>query len=199
MKPEAKVIVGIEASAETKPSVPSWFAEIALIAQHLKQQGVLAGISEGVRLVRGRMGTYEVIDFVAMLLGYASSGERSVEAYAERVQAFGTVLMGLFERAEMPHRTTLSRFLAAVEAATVEALRSLCMADLLARPLTGEGPGWLKDRNGQVWQLFDVDGTRQAGRQRAVPQTADLPEVQRRLAKVCRAGYLGRRCARAPP
>jgi hypothetical protein len=193
MNQETNAAVYIETKAESKPSVPGWLGEITLMAQHLKQQGVLAAIHERVRLVRGRMGTYEVIDFVAMLLGYASSEERTLEAYAERLRPFGAVVMGLFERAKLPHRTTLSRFLADVEAATVEALRRLFVADLLARPLTTEGVGWLKDRSGQTWQMFDVDGTRQAGRQRAVPQTADLPEVQRRLTKVCRAGYLGRK------
>jgi hypothetical protein len=193
MDQETSASVRVETNAESKPSVPGWLGEMALIAQHLKQQGVLAAIDERVRLVRGRMGSYEVIDFVAMLLGYASSEERTVEAYAEGLRPFGAVLMGLFERAKLPHRTTLSRFLAAMEEATVEALRRLFVADLLARPLTGEGVGWLKDRSGQGWQMFDVDGTRQAGRQRAVPQTVDLPEVQRRLTKVCRAGYLGRK------
>jgi len=193
MKQETSATVRIETSAECKASVPDWLGEMALIAQHLKQQGVLAGINAGVRQVRGRMGRYEVIDFVAMLLGYASSAERTLEGYAERLRPFGAVLMGLFERAAAPHRTTLSRFVAAVEEATVEALRRIFVADLLARPLTSEGVGWLQDRSGQQWQMFDVDGTRQAGRQRAVPQTDDLPKGQRRLTKVCRAGYLGRK------
>jgi hypothetical protein len=192
MDQEPTVAISIETSGDSQPSVPGWVGELTLLAQHLKQQGVLDRINEQVRLVRGRMGTYEVMDFVALLLGYASSEERTLEGYSQRVQPFERVVMGLFERAKLPHRTTLSRFLAAMEAATVEALRGLFMADLVARPLTGEGVGWLKDRQGQAWQMFDVDGTRQAGRQRAVPQTADLPRVQRRLMKVCRAGYLGR-------
>jgi len=193
MNQETRAAVSIETSGESKPSVPSWMGEMTLLAQHLKQQGVLAAIDKGVRLVRGRIGTYEGIDFVAMLLGYASSEERTLERYAERLRPFGAVLMGLFGRAKLPDRTTLSRYLRAVDEPTVEALRRLFVADLLARPVTGEGPGWLKDRSGQQWQMFDVDGTRQAGRQRAVPQTADLPGVRRRLDRVCRAGYLGRK------
>jgi hypothetical protein len=142
---EQVAAVRIETSAESKPSVPGWFGEMTLIAQHLKQQGVLAAINERVRLARGRMGTYEVIDFVAMLVGYASSGEATLEQYAERLRPFGAALMGLFGRAEVPHRSTLSRFLAAVDKKTVEALRGLFVADLLARPLTSEGMGWLKE------------------------------------------------------
>ncbi|HZR38926.1 MAG TPA: hypothetical protein VFB12_02335 [Ktedonobacteraceae bacterium] len=37
------------------------------------------------------------------------------------------------------------------------------------------------DRQGNHWQVFDVDGTRQAARQRALPGTSDLPPAQRRL------------------
>ena len=102
--------------------------------------------------------------------------------------------MALFGRERLPHRSTLSRFLAALDQATVEALRALFLKDLLARPLeSSEKPGGLWDREGTHWLVFDVDGTRQAARQRALPQTADLPPVQRRLREVCAPGYLGRK------
>jgi hypothetical protein len=127
MKDQSAAAVRIETTTETKPSVPGWFGEITLIGQHLKQQGVVDGINEGVRLARRRFGRYEVIDFVALLLGYASSGEGTLETYAERLRPFGVALMGLFGRAAVPHRSTLSRFLAAVEEQTVEALRGLFM------------------------------------------------------------------------
>jgi hypothetical protein len=41
--------------------------------------------------------------------------------------------------------------------------------------------------------VFDIDGTRQAARQRALPATADLPPVYRRLQEVCAPGYVGRK------
>ncbi len=41
--------------------------------------------------------------------------------------------------------------------------------------------------------VFDIDGTRQAARQRALPATADLPPVHRRLQEVCAPGYVGRK------
>lgn len=41
--------------------------------------------------------------------------------------------------------------------------------------------------------VFDIDGTRQAGRQRALLSTPDLPPVQRRLDEVCAPGYTGRK------
>ncbi len=76
----------------------------------------------------------------------------------------------------------------------VEALRSLFLDDLLARPLTKEGQrGELLDRVGVQWEVFDIDGTREAARQRALPQTEELPPAFRRLDEVCAAGYTGRK------
>ncbi len=40
---------------------------------------------------------------------------------------------------------------------------------------------------------MDVDGTRQAARQRALPHTPDLPAPHRRFDEVCAPGYLGRK------
>jgi hypothetical protein len=183
----------VETTAKTRPSVPNWFGEITLLAQHWKHTGVLAAIQEQVRFARRRFGTYEVIDFVVMLLGYASSGERTLKTYSERVQPFKSALMGLFERAEMPHRSTLSRVLSVFNESAVEALRRLFVADLLARPVNPEGSGGRWDRTGQHWVLFDVDGTRQAARQRALPRLDDRPTAQRRLVAVGQPGYLGRK------
>lgn len=185
--------IQVETTVETRPSVPNWFGEIMLLAQHWKQQGVLTAIQDQVRFARRRFGTYEVIDFVALLLGYASSSERTLESYSERVQPFKAALMGLFGRAEVPHRSTLSRFLAVLNEHAVEALRHLFVADLLARPVSSEGIGGLWDRAGQQWVLFDVEGTRQAARQRALPRPDDRPAGQRRLVPVCQPGYLGRK------
>ncbi len=41
--------------------------------------------------------------------------------------------------------------------------------------------------------VFDVDATRQAARQRALPAGEDLPEARRRFDQVCAPGYLGRK------
>lgn len=49
------------------------------------------------------------------------------------------------------------------------------------------------DRAGHSWKVFDIDGTREAARQRALPQTDDLPPAFRRLDDVCAPGYWGRK------
>jgi hypothetical protein len=42
-------------------------------------------------------------------------------------------------------------------------------------------------------EVFDIDGTREAARQRALPKMEDLPPAQRRLDEVCAPGYTGRK------
>lgn len=168
--------VPIQTSAESVPSTPCWFGEGALIVKHLRQNGVLAKSSEEVRFARRRFGHDEVIDVLAVLFGSAMSGERTLEAYDERLTPWAQPFLALCERDQFPARSTLSRLLAALTMEPVEALRSLFLDELLARPLNKEGQrGELLDRGGGQWEVFDSDGTREAARQRALPQTEDLP------------------------
>ncbi len=127
------------------------------------------------------------------MLEYALSGEPTLEAFYQRLAPFAMPFMALFDRARLPHRATLSRFLAALDQPGVEALRTLFHKDLVARSASFSLPGGLWDRQGQHWLVMDVDGTRQAARQRALPQTPDLPAPHRRLEQVCAPGYLGRK------
>ena len=186
--------VSIQASSESLPSPPSWFGEAVLIAAHLRKHGVLTTLSERVRFARRRFGHYEVIDFLAVLFGYAISGEHTLEAFYARLHPFAGPFMALFGRDQLPARSTLSRFLAALTEAPVEALHTLFLDDVLSRPLSHEKQTeGLVDRTGSGWVVFDLDGTREAARQRALPNTEDLPQPFRRLDDVCAAGYTGRK------
>src|ERR1700693_3029593 len=49
------------------------------------------------------------------------------------------------------------------------------------------------DRQGRRYIVFDVDATRQAARQRALPCDPTLPTARRRLDAVCAPGYQGRK------
>jgi len=49
------------------------------------------------------------------------------------------------------------------------------------------------DREGAARIVFDVDGTREAARQRALPQAEELPPAFRRLDEICAPGYTGRK------
>ena len=164
------------------------------MAAYLRKLGILSKINERVRFARRRFGHFEVIDFVAVLFGYAISGERTLETFYERLLPFAVPFMALFERDRLPSRSALSRFLAALTEAPVEALRTLFLDDLESRPLTHDKQtGNLLDRAGNAWVVFDIDGTREAARQRALPKSEDLPPPFRRLDDVCAAGYTGRK------
>jgi hypothetical protein len=162
------------------------------LARHFSQHGLLDAISTQVRLARGRAGTFEVIDFVAILLGYAASGEATLEAFFDRLAPFAQPFMALFGRENLAHRSTFSRFLADVDAPCLEALRHLFQQDLHQHGFRGEQLGGFIDRHGHRLVVFDVDGTRQAARQRALATSADLPVHHRRMDLVCAPGYTGR-------
>ena len=127
---------GIE--VQTSPvacfSIPSWFAEVVILTRHLATKKLLEAFAQQVRLVRGRFGSYESIDFLALLLGYAISGERTLADFFERVAPFGSAFMALFGRKGLPHRSSLSRFLADVDRPCVEAFRALFEQNCLAEP-----------------------------------------------------------------
>src|SRR5712691_8252976 len=105
------------------------FEEVVVISSYLRKHHVLSKINEKVRFARKRFGRYEVIDFLAVLFGYAISGERTLEAFYERLQPFAVPFMALFDRDQLPARSTLSRFLAALDRVAVENLRTLFLKD----------------------------------------------------------------------
>jgi len=166
--------------------------EVAAFAHVLTHTGLLTTIQERARTKRTRFGQYDLIDFVAVLIGYVLSGESTLLAFYERLAPWALPFMALFGRDRLPHRSTLSRFLAALDQPTVEALRTRFQEDVLARnPFPS--PGGLFDRTGRQWLVIDVDGTRRAARQRALPQTDALPAPSRRFDQVCAPGYQGRK------
>ena len=139
--------VTIQITPESRPSTPSWMGEVVAFAQVLTHTGILKAIQEHLRFARARFGQYELIDFVAVLIGYTVSGEPTLLAFYERLAPFAKSFMALLGRNQLPHRSTLSRFLAALDQNTVEALRTLFQEDLLARsPFSS--PGGLFDRAG---------------------------------------------------
>ncbi len=185
--------VEIHACTRDVPSIPPWFAELVLLARHFAQRGVLAALSQQVTLARGRAGRYDVIDFVVVLLGYALSGEPTLEAFFARVAPFAHPFMALFGRVRLPHRATLSRFLADVDGPCLETLRQQFAHDLRHYGPSGMHLGGLTDRCGHCLLIFDVDGTRQAARQRALLSAPEYPPPGRRMDHVCAPGYLGRK------
>ena len=107
--------VTIQVNPESVPSIPSWLAEGAAFAQVLISTGILKAIEERVQFARARLGQYDTIDFVVVLIGYGLSGERTLQAFYERLLPFADAFMALFGRQHLPSRSALSRFLAALD------------------------------------------------------------------------------------
>jgi hypothetical protein len=117
--------VTIQITPTSRPSTPSWMGEVAAFAQVLTQTGILKAVQEQVHFARARFGQYDLIDFVVVLIGYAVSSEPTLKAFYERLMPFAEPFMALFGRHLLPHRSTLSRFLAVLDQASVETLRTL--------------------------------------------------------------------------
>ncbi len=77
--------IKVQTSPVDRPSVPAWFAEVVILSQHLTTKGLLEAFAHQVRLVRGRFGSYEPLDFLALLIGYAISGERMFSNFFHRI------------------------------------------------------------------------------------------------------------------
>ncbi len=185
--------IEVQTTSENRFSVPAWFAEVVIIAGYLEKHGLLEAFAHQVRLVRGRFGTYEPIDFLALLIGYAISGERTLADFFERLEPFESAFMALFGRRCLPHRSSLSRFLAAVDRPCLEAFRALFEQQSFAEGWSTETIGGIFDRQERRFIVFDIDATRQAARQRALPTASELPPPRRRLDAVCASGYTGRK------
>ncbi len=172
--------VQIQIAPEAVPTTPCWFGEVAIVAEILKTYGLVNLIETKVQFARARFDQYDLIDFVAVLIGYALSGEPTLQAFYTRLAPFSTLFMALFDRSCLPHRSTLSRFLSALDQPSVDALRSLFQDDLVARTPFGSPAGGLWDRLGNPWFVIDVDGTKQAA-------------PHRRFDRVCAKGYFARK------
>jgi hypothetical protein len=186
--------VDIQIAPESVPSLPCWFGEVALVAQVFTTSGLLKAIEEQVRFTRPRFGTYEVIDFVVVLLGYSVSGEATLLAFYERLTPFASAFMALFDRQALPHRSTERPLSCGPGSAQCRGGATPCFKRISSRePFRPFHPGdcgiaWVSD-----FIVIDVDGTKQAGRLRALPQTRELPAPHRRFDQVCARGYLGRK------
>jgi hypothetical protein len=183
----------ITTTEQSNPVIPTWLAEALLVGQYWYQSGLLERLQQRVRVSRGRMGRYEVCDFVLLLLAYAVSGVETLKLFFEHLESIKPVLMSVWKRAQCPVAATLSRFLAAVDDSAVEQLRSLFEVDLLEHPIEMAAAMGLTDRTGRRWVVFDADGTVKATRHRALVTAPTHPELKRRSRNAYAPGYGGRK------
>ncbi|HZR38925.1 MAG TPA: hypothetical protein VFB12_02330 [Ktedonobacteraceae bacterium] len=107
----------IQTVERSVPRVPSWFGEVTVIARYLQRLGVLSALEERVRFARRRFGHYDVIDFVVVLLSYAISGERTLEAFYESMHPYASSFMTLAwrENASLIARRSLAFLLLSIK------------------------------------------------------------------------------------
>jgi len=80
--------VTIQTSSQSVPSTPCWFDEVALIMHFLKREASALGYREAsARMPCRHFGRYDLNDFVAVLLGYAISGERTLDVHSSIARA----------------------------------------------------------------------------------------------------------------
>ncbi|HLI05745.1 MAG TPA: hypothetical protein VKV40_04180 [Ktedonobacteraceae bacterium] len=122
--------VTIQIAPDLLPAIPVRMGEVAAFAQILTHTEILAKIQQQGRFARARFGSYDLLDFVVVLTGSILSGEPTLLAFYERLAPWASPFMVLSGRNRLPHRSTLSRFLAALDRSAVEALRTsvLCRA-----------------------------------------------------------------------
>jgi hypothetical protein len=171
----ADVVVGrdrrgveIEALEEERLRVPKWFGEALLLGQYWLESGLVSHLEEEVPVARGRLGQYEVVDFVLLLNSYAISGERTLADFFKALAPVQEVLMGVWGRSQCPSASSLSQFLAAVKPEAVSRLRELFEADLDRNSVRVKQGIGLFERVQDHYLVLDVDGTVSAARQRAV-------------------------------
>lgn len=152
--------IEVQTTPEARFSIPPWFAEVVIVAQYLAMHGLFDAFGPQVRLVRGHFGKYEPLDFLALLIGYALSGERTLADFFDRLTPFAPAFMALFGRKCLPHRSSLSRFLARVDHPCLEAFRTLFEQFSFPEGWSAETIGGIGDRQGHRYIVFDVDATR---------------------------------------
>ena len=186
---------GIELTTDGQPNpaTPRWLAEVLLLGEYWRRTGLLDRLRTEVKVNRGRMGQYEVCDFVLLLLSYAVSGRVTLQAFFEELRSVQAVVMSVWQRQQCPVASTLSRFLEAIDATSVEQLRTLFEADLMAHGFDQAHSGGMVDRAGEHFWVFDVDGTHQVARQRTLVSALSSPPARRRSQAANAKGYLGRR------
>jgi hypothetical protein len=155
--------------------------------------GFLPRLRMALRVPRGRAGLFIGLDFVLMLLLYAVSAESSIQDFRRAADSVSTVLAGLWQRALMPSRYALSRFLKILPPQCVAAVEALFFQALLDHGLRGDLLGGIRDRDGQLTLCFDCDGTRGVARLRALVSGPQWPAPLRRLLSLCQPGYTGRK------
>src|SRR2546426_9083023 len=95
--------VQIQIAPEAVPTTPCWFGEVAIVAEILKTYGLVNLIETKVQFARARFDQYDLIDFVAVLIGYGFRGEPTPQAFFFRLAPFFSPFFALLHSSFLPH------------------------------------------------------------------------------------------------
>jgi hypothetical protein len=93
---QARTDVAVEVGTENVQRIPAWFGEAVLLGKYWLESGLVGYLEAEVRVVRGRMGRYEVMDFVLLLISDAISGERTIADFNRSLAPVKEVLMSYY-------------------------------------------------------------------------------------------------------
>lgn len=176
------------------PDLPTSLNEFAVISTWAQQTGLLDELTS--RLKLDRSSGYQGIDVFLFVLAFLSAQHKSDSfgRFARRTAEVGDELAGLGGRVKWPAQASVSRALTSAVASNVSEFSTylLCEAVDLGG-LLGHEATMSFDASGQPWHVFDFDPTRHVTRERALPESDDLPEAERTGRRLGEPGYTGRK------
>jgi hypothetical protein len=144
----------------------------------------LNDLIDKVLVARGRMGRYEVCDYVLLLNAYAVSGHKSLKEFFFELKPVQDILMSMWRREKCPVASSLSRFLADVDPQAVESLRQIFESNTNQNAIKFSNGLGISDRCGARYAVFDIDGTVCAVRLIDLSDPPDYPIGKRRSSSV---------------
>ncbi len=186
----------VQSSSQSVPSTPPWFGEVTLIVQYLRKHHILSALTEQVRFARRRFGHYEVIDFLAVLFGYALSGERTLEAFYEHLSPFASADHWHFSDESVclhaPHSVAFSRLcLKSPSKPYVPCFSLTCWLAPWCQRVSQQGCGIAPRSSGMSSISMEPVRLPANALYRHRPRARLAP--QRRLRPLCAPGYTGRK------
>ena len=195
-------IRGVIREEAARTTLPDWASEGAVLARKLVESERWKAMTQWLRVYR-HVG-YTATDVAAVFLLYFASGLKcGLKKFGEKSSPWRKQLAALVGRRKLPTPSSVSRLLGSATEKEVRPagprllLEAPAAAALLKHPASG-----IRDAFGVRWDVFDSDATIQGIRERALPESEELPEPKRRVGPdLARPGYMGRkrgelRCSR---
>ena len=90
--------IDLTSSPNENRALPSWLGEVLLLGEYWRTTGLLERLQQQVKVSRGRMGQYEVCDFVLLLLAYAVSGVATLKEFFIQLSNVESVVLSVWQR-----------------------------------------------------------------------------------------------------